>query len=229
MSIALFAVLTLAPAVVEETRPLPPFTDLFIRGGFDVDIIPGDKPAVVVVAPDAEFAAATITRVDKGALLLERGVPQGGIRIRVVHPGLKSIRVSGQGLVRALGLKQKSLLVKHAGFENVVVTGHIDNLEMVLDGPGLIEARDARAKAATVTVNGVGVVEVVSEKLDAVVTGDGDVRYGGSPALKRTITGGGSVEPLGTPPTSKVRSASPTSGAERRASDAVRSLDPLHR
>ena len=201
----------------------------FIRGSFDVDILPGDKPAVIVVAPDAEFAAATVTRVEKGALLLERGVEGGGIRIRIIHPGVKSIRVSGKGLVRALGLKQKALLVKHAGYDNVVVTGTIDNLEMVLDGPGLIEARDARAKTALVTVNGVGVVEVVADKLDAVVTGDGDVRYGGAPALNRTITGGGSVEPLGTPPTSRVRSDSPSSGAERRASDAVRSLDPLHR
>ncbi len=225
----LVLLLLLTPAVVEETRPVAAFTEVFVRGGFDVDILPGDKPSVVVVAPDAEFAAATRTRVEKGALLLEGGVPQGGIRIRVVHPGVKSMRVSGQGLVRALGLKQKSLLVKHAGYDNVVVTGTIENLEIVLDGPGLVEARDARAKSATVTVNGVGVVEVVADKVDAIVTGDGDVRYGGSPALKRTITGGGSVEPLGTPPTSRVRSSSPTSGAERRASDAVRSLDPLHR
>lgn len=205
------------------------FSDVYIRGGFDVDVIPGDKPAVVVVAPDAEFAAATRTRVDKGALYLEGGVEGGGIRIRVIHPAIKSMRVSGKGLVRALGLKQKSLLVKHAGYDNVVVTGAIEALEVVLDGPGLVEARDARAKKASVTVNGAGVVEIVAETITAVVTGDGDVRYGGTPSISRTITGSGSVEPLGTPPSSKVRAYSPTSGAERRASDAVRSLDPLHR
>lgn len=219
----------MAPAVVEETRPLPSFTDIYIRGGFDVDIMPGDKASATVVAPDADFVAVTLTRVDKGALYLERGVEDGGIRVRIVHPGVKSLRVSGKGLVRALGLKQKALLVKHAGDDTVVVTGHVENLEVVLDGPGLVEARDARAKSANVTVNGGGVVEVVADSIVANVTGDGDVRYGGSPALKRTITGGGSVEPLGTPPTSRVRSSSPTSGAERRASDAVRSLDPLHR
>ena len=65
-----------------------------------------------------------------------------------------------------------------------------------IGGSGEFFGREPTATAAEVEISGSGAVDVSAvDRLDAVVSGSGDVVYWGRPAVSEDVSGSGTVEP----------------------------------
>jgi len=82
--------------------------------------------------------------------------------------------------------------------ERTVATasGRVGALTATLGGVGKLQLVELTAKQAKVRISGIGNATVnVTEDLDAVVTGVGDIEYQGDPIVRSDVHGLGDVHP----------------------------------
>jgi hypothetical protein len=96
------------------------------------------------------------------------------------------IRVSGSGDI--LGkINVKSFESSVSGSGNIKLNGKADVVNATVSGSGDYTARDLNSLSTTIRVSGSGDASVyASQKIDASVSGSGDIRYAGSP--KQVLT-----------------------------------------
>ena len=203
-----------------QNRKIGDFTSITVASSMDVQLTRGQATSVRIEAP-RDALPIIETRVEQGRLIIDaRGCINtsarqpmrafvtyrdlGEIEIRgsgdvVVNGQIQrerlSISVHGSGDVRAaMAVRQLDLDIFGSG--DVFLSGQAGTGEIELSGSGDIEATKLRAGSARVRVNGSGDVELtVTNELDAVVNGSGDVTYRGNPKkVRRIVNGSGSVE-----------------------------------
>jgi hypothetical protein len=188
-------------SVASEARRLGRFTSIVIQNSADVDIALGDTGSVTIEAED-NLLPYIQTRVWLGRLTI-RTRPLASIsatrpiHIIVTTRTLGSVSLQGSGNVRAADLNGKALQVRLPGSGTIAATGTVDQLRISLDGSGDIACSTLQARATTVNLTGSGNVSVyASERLDATLSGSGNIRYAGNPATVRPrISGSGHITP----------------------------------
>jgi len=83
------------------------------------------------------------------------------------------------------------------GAAKVTMAGKVNRLLADLTGASNLRAADLSAEDVELSVTGAGKADVtVSNLLRAVITGAGNVSYGGNPkSVEKKITGAGKIEP----------------------------------
>lgn len=105
------------------------------------------------------------------------------------------IEIDGSGDVD-LDVKTESLETTINGSGDIKLSGKTDEYDIEINGSGDVLAFDLSTKETEIEINGSGSCEVdVSESLDILINGSGDVKYKGSPEhVNQRINGSGEVQ-----------------------------------
>lgn len=121
--------------------------------------------------------------------------PTRPIEFVVEVKSLESLNIKGVGTVEVKDIQGKRLSISLDGVGSMTITGSVDVLELNLSGVGSFNGEQFKTKQATVRNSGVGSAVVnVSENLDATVSGVGSVEYIGSPQVRESGEGVGTVK-----------------------------------
>ena len=190
------------PPVVAQTRSVAPFTSVTLAGNNLVDVQTGSSRSVVVHAR-VDMLDHVTTHVRTGTLVIgdsrRHANTEGPVRVSVTVPVLTSLTISpsGSGLMTVTRLHTNTLAVTLGGSGLVRAIGTISHLTVDLGGSGDLELGDLTARDARVTVSGSGRAMVTAtNRLAALVSGDGVIQYGGNPAhVTTSVTGDGVIVP----------------------------------
>jgi putative autotransporter adhesin-like protein len=190
------------PPVVTQQRSVEPFTSVQLAGSNLVSVRVG-APRSVAVHARTDMLDHVTTDVRAGTLVIAdapgHGNTKGPMGVLVTVPGLTSLSVApgGSGLMDVGSISNQSLTVSLAGSGLVRATGTTAHLTVGLSGSGDVELGDVTSRDARVTVSGSGrAVVTATGTLNALVTGDGVIQYGGNPAqLATSVTGSGVIIP----------------------------------
>lgn len=83
------------------------------------------------------------------------------------------------------------------GSGDISASGRCSTLDLRISGSGDFSGRDLTAEKAVVKIAGSGDVKIYAEKeLEAAISGSGDIRYWGKPAInKQDVSGSGNIRP----------------------------------
>lgn len=204
--------------VTTELRPVGAFTGVQVKGSTDVVLRQDDRVSVEVEAEE-NLIPLIRTAVEDGALVIDTRKCIDNTKPVVVHvaaPRLTSILVSGSGNIRseghlvaekidigvsgsgdiALSLAGTELVARISGSGGITLKGSGRSLDAEIDGSGDIDASDLPVTRARAHINGSGDCAVnTAERLDAAISGSGDITYRGPVSdVRSTINGSGSVE-----------------------------------
>ena len=200
-ALALASTLGSAPALADEqARSAPAFTAIQLKGPISIDVQVGRAQAVTVRGTP-KFVAMVVTEVVDGELrvyLREKGATRmsGDPRIIVTVPALRSFSMEGAGETILRDVKGERFDVNYRGAGSMTISGAVKQLNVQAQGVGEVDARKLVAQDADVNFQGIGSVQIyVSGKLDARVSGMGELSYFGHPrTVNKSVSGIGSVQ-----------------------------------
>jgi hypothetical protein len=183
-----------------QARRVAPFDKVEVSGPWTLDLTVGQAQSVAVAA-DPEALAHVATEVQDGTLRVSLDRSWGGsldgnphLRVRIYMPRLAGLQAHGSGAAKISGFAGGGTAFAIDGAWKIDASGRLDTLKLVINGAG--EASFDRLAAADVSlvINGSAQAQMRAERiLDVVVNGSGAVRYAGSPSIKQTIHGSGSL------------------------------------
>lgn len=185
-----------------ESRDVEAFDSIEIGGAFEL-IVHVDPTATqrVEVSGDDNIVPKVTTKVSGGELDVEIGAgmvrPKLDMKIEVWVPALTGLEASGAADITVEGLHGERFDLDLSGASETTLRGEVDLFEVDLSGASDLDARDLHAKIVELELSGAGDAEVwASDRLDADVSGAGDVRYFGDPKeVKQDVSGAGSITP----------------------------------
>jgi len=105
------------------------------------------------------------------------------------------IEVAGSGAVRFDDLRVDQLSFSISGSGEGQLAGRVDHLSLSVSGRGKVMAPQLQVAGASVSISGVGNADLwVTDDLRVDISGAGRVRYAGSPKVRQSISGLGSVD-----------------------------------
>ena len=118
-----------------------------------------------------------------------------GITVRIGVLDLEGIVTTGAGDIHITDVKNDKLAINSNGAARVEAAGQTRYATISSNGAGKIDASKLRAESAAVTVTGAGHVDVyASRRLDATVSGVGQITYDGNPfEVNRRVSGIGTI------------------------------------
>jgi len=179
----LFAIALVAcpPAFASEIVPVPYFDAVGLRGGGEVEIVPGPAERVTIVEGSSRFTHIYVENQRSLRIDSCEGPcpPSYRLRIQIVSPRVPVLAVDGGGTMRiAPGFAPQRKLVA------------------AVNGGGRIDARALASDDVTAAVNGGGDLLVrAGSALTGAVRGGGNIRYWGNPVVTSATQGGGSIGP----------------------------------
>lgn len=206
---------------VDDVRVLSGFSALVLRAPVDVVLKAGDTERVTLHGDD-NLLPLIETQVVNGRLeintrrrawfSLRRPLKAtvefkridaihiagaGDVRADTVKTPVLEIVIRGSGDVRIDQVEADALAVSVAGSGDVVARGRAAKVGVVIEGSGDVDVAGVEAQQAAIRIHGSGDVKVnASEVLEAETAGSGDVRYRGTPQVRKTLRGSGTVAPL---------------------------------
>lgn len=205
-----------------QNRNVGGFHAISSSGSFDVELRQGNTEAVKVDA-DAEVINEIVTEVKNGTLEIHsKNTHNWGnfwnnrhVKIFVTAKNLDNISLSGSGdfkidnqlnasnlALRISGsgdfmgaINVKTVAVSISGSGDFKISGKAEESTVGISGSGDFSAGDLITKSTAIRVSGSGDANVyASEKLDAVVSGSGDVHYAGHPkSVSKSAHGSGDI------------------------------------
>ena len=108
-----------------------------------------------------------------------------------------TIPQSGSGIITVTGIDTPSFTVTLAGSGILRASGTATRLNATIGGSGDVELERLLSRDALAVVSGSGrIVITATRSLNASLTGDGVIEYGGNPArLATSVTGNGVIIP----------------------------------
>jgi len=207
--------------VIEDLRPLAPFSALVVTGPIDVRLKRAASEHALVRADD-NIAPLVETRVAGGRLTIGlragasfrtrsrlaieigfrelasvRASGSGDVRVDRIEAPIVDVTIRGSGDVAIDLLEAEALAVAIAGSGDFSAAGRATRLGAVIAGSGDLRADRLEARQVAVRIRGSGDARVhATESLQADLAGSGDLRYRGAPALSKKVAGSGEVAPL---------------------------------
>jgi hypothetical protein len=154
--------------------------------------ISGDDNLVPLV--ETSLSGSTLS-VGTGKRVLR---PKHPLVVEVTSRRLQEVRLAGAIDAEVLDFDDDRLAVELTGVGAVRLSGTAGNLAVTIHGAGRLDGTDLVARNAEVSVLGAGEARVhVTGRLVAKIVGAGAIHYAGKPILEPTVTGVGSLKPLG--------------------------------
>ena len=199
-------------------RSTSDYDAIAVSGWFDVDLVDG-KEGQLTLEGESNLLEYIITEVKNGKLVIktENNVNlkpsdwNSGIRITVPVEGVSSISLSGSGDIVSkttiktekletsmsgsgditLDIETNSVSASMSGSGDITFNGTTTDFAATISGSGDIKAFDLEADNVEATVSGSADIKVTANKrLQARVSGSGDITYRGNPEKLDTKTSG---------------------------------------
>ena len=185
--------------VVSEPREVSGFTEVKLNGSGQLTIDQTGTESLTITADDnllpyltSEISAGRLTLGTKDRTSIS---PSKGVIYKLTVKDINDITVAGDGSADAKGIHTGRLKVMVAGSGSLSTAGAADVQEITIAGSGDYRGGSLKTKTTTISIMGSGNAELdASDRLDANITGSGDIRYTGEPAVTKQILGSGSVE-----------------------------------
>jgi hypothetical protein len=185
--------------VKTESRSVSGFSSISFKSVGEVTVQQTGKEALTITAED-NILPLLESRVADNILdltLAKEGKmnPTQPIKFAIEVKSLERLKTDGVGSIEAKGIQGKRLAVAMDGVGAVAIAGSVDVLDLNLSGVGSFQGEAFQTKRATVRNSGMGSAVVsVSEQLDADLSGVGSIEYVGSPQVRKSGQGLGSVK-----------------------------------
>lgn len=184
--------------IVSQTRSVNSFTGILVGGIASVDITPSETELLRLEADDNIINKIT-TKVEGGKLkiVLEKGNYSNiTVRAHVSMKTLAELNCDGTAdftTVKPFNMDVFNCVINGTGSVNVSGTANKEIID--INGTGSIRNFGLQAAEAAVAINGAGNAEIyVTKKLDAVISGTGNITYDGNTAeVNQKISGVGSI------------------------------------
>ena len=185
--------------VVSESRTVSGFTKIDLCGAGDVIIEQNGTEALTIEAEDnlipkltSEVVNGTLRLGEKSNLTIHLTKP---VTYRVSMKDVSGLMISGSGTVTAATITAPSLAVDLSGSGKITVGGTVDQQDLAISGSGEYQAQDLQTKIASAEISGSGNATVtVNDKLDAQISGSGQLTYyGNPPQVTQEVSGSGRV------------------------------------
>ena len=204
--------------VVNETVKVIGFDQVALDGMGTLIITQGKNESLIIEAEDNVIPHIK-TSVQNNKLQISYDnvstpTPTKPVIFHLSVKNLNSIDVSGAAKMNAVNLKSdqlnvflngaaegnltnlqlKSLILTISGAGNLNASGKADAQTITINGAGEYSAPSLNTSNTTVTINGAGKTTVkVSEMLNAIINGGGEVVYFGNPKLTKQVNGMGKI------------------------------------
>ena len=184
--------------VVTETRNVSGFDGVTITGAGNI-LIDQNGAESLTITTDDNLLQHIKTEVRGGKFVIEftRGVLFGKVKdltFKVSTKNLNSVQVDGAANVEGKNIATENLSVKLNGAGAIALSGKVTTQDVVLDCVGTYNGAGLASQRAKVTQNGTGGAVVrASDKLDATISGLGNIEYIGNPQVTKKISGLGAV------------------------------------
>ncbi|HEX6132788.1 MAG TPA: head GIN domain-containing protein [Longimicrobiales bacterium] len=207
--------------VVYESRPVGSFTAISNSTNVDVEILYASNDRVWVRAEESLIPYIR-THVRNGVLRIytddvtlrprQEMVVEVDVRMLrridssgsgfifgdLLNADRLEVNTSGSGDINLPSLLADSLIVFSSGAGDVTASGDVERLRLSMSASGRVNTEELNAFEADAAISGSGNATIrVRDYLRAVLSGSGNLRYYGSPAVDETVTGTGRVERLG--------------------------------
>ncbi len=204
-----------------EDRSVSNFKNVDVSGAAKVYVSQGDPASVKIEGDDNLLQYMEVIQEGDKVRIRERPgynlIPTGDLHVYVTAPIFShidasgacdiigktrvsnsedlSLQVSGAGDIR-MELDAPRLTAKVSGSGSIDLKGQTRDVDLELTGAGHAHCYDLLAENTKVDISGAGSAEVyASVKLDAEVSGAGDVRYKGNASnVSQHVSGAGSVK-----------------------------------
>lgn len=182
--------------VVNDTRAVPDFTEVFASGGLRLEWQPG-SPSVTIRTDENLLRHIDVSAHD-GELHIrthDELRPTHHIVVTMSSPALHGASLQGAVRLTANNLAGPKFYVQARGASDLHLAGSVDEFLVELTGASDLKARDLHTKTTEITARGASSAAVtVSDTLRVSITGAGSVGYYGNPTtVEKHVTGAGSI------------------------------------
>jgi hypothetical protein len=205
--------------VVNTIKNVSSFNQVILSGTGTLIITQGSNESLVIEAEDNVGSNITPV-VSNNELILNQNntpIPTKPVKYHLTVKDLNRIQIDGAGQIQSDTLNTNNLTININGASqgamnnlNVVILtvningagklnmgGTAANQTIKISGAGNYNAGNLISKNAVINIDGGGNVVVrVSDLLNVIINGAGDISYIGNPQINRQITGGGNIKQI---------------------------------
>lgn len=208
--------------VVSVERSTGDYDHIVVSGFFDIELVPGTEGNLTLNGEENTLRHI-ITKVEGKNLIIKvkKGYQinpssqKKGISITVPIAAISSLTCSGSGDITArktirtdrfettmsgsgdvsLDIEARSVIANMSGSGDLALKGRATDLSIKISGSGDVEAYGLTAENVEAVVSGSAHIEVTAtQKIDARISGSGDIDYRGNPAKVITkVSGSGDI------------------------------------
>ncbi len=203
--------------VIKQKREIQVFDKVFVQGAFEI-VLKSAPNNMLEVEADSNLLQ-TITTIVKDSVLdistKKTILKSQKLKIFIYAPNINQIKISGAVellsdsilgyrhlLVDVSGAARVDLNINTSKFETnvsggaeIFLNGNSSSFAAILTGAGRINAFDFHTDTSIITLSGIGIVNVKTNKLlDVTISGAGKVVFKGDAQVVKNITGAGKVE-----------------------------------
>ena len=184
-----------------ETRDLPPFSRIRVRGGFEIQIKVGAEQNVLVETVGRDLKRVETVVRDETLILSFRErlfsfLFDNPKIVTISLPALRGMEFVGGSDVKVTGIDSEDLDLIAEGAADITLAGSCGALEFNLNGAGDVWARELLCRSVVFRSNGVADAQIyASEAVDVGLNGLGSVEVYGNPEnVSKHVNGLGSIE-----------------------------------
>jgi hypothetical protein len=185
-----------AGAVTSETRPVPEFTEIEVRGGIKLELTMG-TPGTVEVTAQQNLLAITTTNVSDRRLTVDTDrsfSSTSGITVKVTIDSITALVLVGGATGSAPHIAAGALNVRAEAGATLTMSGTAESLDLTATGGAVLKLGDFTATNATVTLaGGVQATVVVTHAVKGSATGGAVLTVHGHPPVLDVKTTTGAV------------------------------------
>lgn len=184
--------------VKTEQRTVSGFNEVELTGSGNLTIQQTGTEALTIEAEDNLLPLLTSDvaggKLTLGAKPNTSYSPTKGVTYRLTVKDLRAVGVSSSGSVEGVNLKLGDLRIRISGSGNVRLAGTADTQNIDISGSGNYNGEGLDSRDVVIVVSSSGNATVKANgKLDARVSGSGEVIYIGNPTVTQNVTGSGKV------------------------------------
>ena len=203
--------------VVNETRQVSGFNQINLNGAGELIITQGNKESLTIQADD-NLLPYIKTNVNNNNLTISfdniMPLPTQSVKIYLTVKDINSITTSGSGKINSNNLKANNLNINVngagegnlnnlnaqtlkiiiSGAGKMTLSGNVNEQNIDISGAGEYNAANLSSKITNLSINGAGRGTVkVSDVLNAMINGGGEIKYIGNPKVVQQVNGAGDI------------------------------------
>ena len=178
--------------ITTQNRQVNTFTKIKINGSGDVEVVPSNNQQVIITGY-TNLLDVYESKVVNGELQLgfesRKNIRNDNIKVRIEIPDIKGVNINGSGDILINGFLQGT------------------DLNALINGSGRIKIQSSAFNSASYNINGSGDIfaaAIPSKTTEASITGSGFIELNCTQNLKVRISGSGTVDYYGNPPTTDI-------------------------